>query len=212
MHSDSPQQSIMRLTVVVRAVMVCASVVCGRRIEAQPSRGATPAVTAADIRFMQDMLRHHAQAVEMVALIPTRTTSPRLRLLGDRIATSQSDEMQLMSRWLKRHGGAFVADSHDMAAHRTSGHDSTAAHTDATMPGMLSPAQMSALRRARGARFDRLLLTGMIQHHTGALTMIRSLMKTPGAAQESGLNRFVLDVDADQRAEIARMRRMLSAR
>ena len=202
----------MRLTVVVRAVTVCAFVAFGSRTEAQPTTSATPPVTSADIRFMRDMLGHHAQAVEMVALIPARTSNPRVRLLGERVATSQSDEIQLMTRWLQRFGGTPNAETHDMTAHRTRGRDSTAGHSDAAMPGMLSPAQMSVLRRARGARFDRLFLMGMIQHHTGALTMTRALMKTPGAAQESGLNRFLLDVDADQRAEIVRMRRMLTSK
>ncbi len=95
---------------------------------------------------------------------------------------------------------------HDMAA--MAGMPAASAAAMPMMRGMLMPAQMAALRAAKGAAFDRLFLRGMIQHHTGALTMVSALLDTPGAAQESAINRFVIDVDADQRAEIARMRRM----
>jgi uncharacterized protein (DUF305 family) len=79
----------------------------------------------------------------------------------------------------------------------------------APMPGMLTPAQMTALEKARGAPFDRLFLTGMIQHHQGALEMVQHMLQSPGAGQDSVIFDFVTHVDADQRAEIARMSRML---
>ncbi len=158
---------------------------------------------------MQDMLGHHAQALEMTALIARHTRRADLRTLAERITNTQSDEMALMRRWLAVHGASVpVMAGHDMSA--------MASMSDASpmpmMPGMLTPAQMAALRTAKGAAFDRLFLRGMIQHHSGALTMVAALLDTPRAAQESALNRFVIDVDADQRAEIARMRRMLSVR
>ncbi len=173
-----------------------------------PVASVTPAVTPADIRFMQEMLGHHAQALEMTALIATRTRRVDLQTLAERITNSQTDEMALMRRWLARQG-ATVPETHVMSAHDMS---ATAGMSDADamplMPGMLTPPQMAALRAAKGAAFDRLFLRGMIQHHTGALTMVAALLDTAGAAQESGINRFVIDVDADQRAEISRMRRI----
>ena len=109
----------------------------------------------------------------------------------------------MMKAWLVAHGASLPA-AHDMSQH--------GGHTMPSMPGMLTPAQMEILRSARGVTFDRLFLEGMIQHHGGALTMVADLLKIPGAAQESSINRFVSDVDADQRAEITRMRRMRARR
>lgn len=165
-----------------------------------------PAVTAADIRFMQEMIGHHQQAVEMTALVATRTRRAQLNVLAERISVSQADEIAMMHQWLRTRGADTVS-AHDMSAH--AGHDMAAAPL---MPGMLSAREMAALRGARGARFDRLFLEGMIRHHGGALTMVEQLLATAGAAQESSINRFVTDVDTDQRAEIRRMRQMLDAR
>lgn len=177
---------------------------------AQAAVAAGPAVTVADIRFMQEMIGHHQQAVEMTALVRARTRRADLRVLSERIAVSQADEIAMMRQWLSTRGAVVPQPAaHDMSGH-PAGHvmgDTAAAHV--MMPGMLTAAQMAALRAARGARFDRLFLEGMIQHHGGALTMVQALMATPGAAQESSLNRFVTDVATDQRAEITRMRRML---
>ncbi len=197
------------------ALGICVMVV-GPIAAAQAPVPSPPAVTAADIQFMQDMLGHHAQAVEMTALINSRTRREDMRALGERISISQSDEMALMRRWLERHGGpgpsgmTTGAMAGSPLSQKMPGHDMAVSDHASLMPGMLSPVQLSALRAARGAQFERLLLRGMIQHHEGALTMVRQLMATPAAAQDSGINRFVTDVDADQRAEIRRMRRMLT--
>ena len=159
---------------------------------------------------MQEMLGHHRQAILMTAMVQARARRPDLRLLAERITVSQVDEIAQMRRWLNAQGvGEDSSMSHDMSAHagRT-----MPADTMPMMPGMLTAAQMDALRRAMNTRFDRLFLNGMIQHHEGALTMVRALLQVPGAAQESSINHFVTEVDADQRAEIARMRRMLSRR
>jgi uncharacterized protein (DUF305 family) len=176
-----------------------------------PAAAIAPVVTPADIRFMQEMLGHHAQALAMTALIGTHTRRADLQTLAERITNTQSDEMALMRRWLAVQG-APVPDAHAAPHDMSAMAGMSDAPSAAMMPGMLTTAQMSALRAAKGAAFDRLFLRGMIQHHTGALTMVASLLNTAGAAQESAINRFVIDVDADQRAEIARMRRMLSAR
>ena len=177
-----------------------------------PAASSSPAATAADIRFMQEMLGHHAQALEMTALIASHTRRAALHALAERITNTQSDEMALMHRWLEVHG-ATVPETHAMGGHDMSAMPRMSDNSAMPMmPGMLTPSQMAALRAAKGAAFDRLFLRGMIQHHTGALTMVAALNATAGAAQESAINRFVIDVDADQRAEIARMRRLLSVR
>jgi len=200
----------MHLTVLFRAALASAVMVAGIPAAAQSALASGPAVTDADIRFMQEMLGHHQQAIEMTALVQARSRRADLLLLAERISVSQTDEMAQMRRWLKGQGvGADTAVSHDMGGHagHTMGSDSTP-----MMPGMLTPTQMLALRRATGSRFDRLFLEGMVQHHGGALTMVKALLVVPGAAQESAINHFVTEVDADQRAEIARMRRLLSRR
>jgi uncharacterized protein (DUF305 family) len=153
--------------------------------------------SAADVRFMQGMIGHHAQAVEMVALIAERTRRESMRLLGLRIAVSQTDEMALMREWLDARGQA-PPDPH---AHHM--------HGATLMPGMLTPEEMQRLERSRDAEFERLFLEGMIKHHQGALTMVDELFASAGAAQDSEIHAFASDVDADQRMEIDRMGSML---
>ena len=156
-----------------------------------------PNVTAADVAFMQGMIGHHAQAIEMTSLLKTRTSSDAMRKLAERIEVSQADEIKMMQQWL-RDRGQPVPDQH---AHHASG--------ATLMPGMLTPRDMERLAAAKGPEFDRLFLTFMIKHHQGALIMVKDLRSSPGAAQESEINRFATDVDADQRMEIDRMAAML---
>jgi uncharacterized protein (DUF305 family) len=152
--------------------------------------------TAADIKFMQGMIGHHAQAVEMVDLLNQNTTNPNMRMLGLRIKVSQDDEMNMMRRWLADHGAAIPGPhSH----HEPGGF----------MPGMLTSEEMTQLANAKGVEFDRLFLQGMIKHHGGAITMVEELFNSPGAAQEGGIFAFASDVNADQRMEIDRMGAML---
>lgn len=158
--------------------------------------------TPADVAFMQNMIHHHAQAVEMVALLKTRTTREDMRLLGRRISVSQQDEITLMGTWLSDRGRQ-VPTSHGPGMMMVNG------EMLAAMPGMLSAADMAALAHARGSAFDRLFLTDMIRHHEGALAMVDDLLTSPGAGQESVIFDFITQVNTDQRAEIARMRRML---
>jgi len=152
--------------------------------------------TTADVEFMQGMIGHHAQAIEMTELLETRTERPEMRALAHRIELSQADEIRMMQDWLVRRG--------QLAPEQHAHHGE-----HLMMPGMLMPDQMAQLAAARGAEFDRLFLAGMIGHHQGALTMVEQLMKQPGAAQESDIYGFVADVEADQSAEIARMGAML---
>jgi uncharacterized protein (DUF305 family) len=153
--------------------------------------------TPDDIRFMQGMIHHHAQALDMTALLFKNTESAAMKALARRIDLSQSDEIAFMRNWLEVRG-AEVPGEH---AHHLPGAP--------LMPGMLSAAEMERLAAARGPEFDRLFLEGMIRHHAGALTMVQELFATPGAAQESEIFTFASDVDADQRMEILRMGAML---
>ena len=152
---------------------------------------------------MQGMIMHHAQAVEMTALIPSHTENKDLRLLGARISSSQSSEMNFMKRWLAARGEPVSMAMPGMKNMDMSGHPM------ALMPGMLTPEQMAALRKAKGTEFDHLFLTGMIQHHNGALTMVKDLFDTAGAGQDAELFNFATDVDTGQRAEIRIMQGML---
>ena len=171
--------------------------------------------TAADVRFMQGMISHHRQAVEMTDLLETRTTSEDMKKLALRIRVSQSDEIGMMQRWLEARGQAApAAGGHDMGGMSMPGMSMPAAQGSAPaasgmMPGMLTPEQMAALAAARGPAFDKLFLEGMIRHHAGALAMVQTLFETPGAGQESDIFAFASDVSADQRMEIDRMTIML---
>jgi uncharacterized protein (DUF305 family) len=153
--------------------------------------------TAADARFMQGMIGHHAQALEMTDLLASRTASDNMRKLALRIQVSQADEIKMMQGWLEARG----LEAPNEHAHHM--------HGAMLMPGMLSPQEMDRLGAASGAEFDRLFLEFMIKHHDGALVMVKELFATPGAGQESEIFAFASDVDADQRMEIDRMRAML---
>ncbi len=166
-------------------------------------KGTLPPPSPADVEFMQGMIMHHAQAVEMTAWIPSHTENKDLRLLGARISSSQSDEISFMKRWLASHGEPTSMAMPGMPNMDKSGKPM------ALMPGMLTPEQMEALGNAKGAEFDRLFLTGMIQHHNGALIMVKELFNTAGAGQDASLFDFATDVDNGQRAEIRIMQSML---
>jgi uncharacterized protein (DUF305 family) len=167
------------------------------------TKGILPPLSPADVEFMQGMIMHHSQAVEMTALIPSHTDNKDLRTLGAKISSSQSDEIKFMQRWLVARGQPLSMPMPEM-------HGMDMSHQSiALMPGMLSPEQMDALRKAKGAEFDRLFLAGMIQHHNGALIMVKDLFDTAGAGQDATLFDFATDVDNGQRAEIRIMQSML---
>jgi len=174
------------------------------------TKGTLPPRSKTDVEFMQGMIMHHAQAVEMTALIASHTENKDLRSLGAKISGSQSDEIKFMQRWLAARGeavsmpmGAMPGIAGTDMSHHTS-HQSMA-----LMPGMLTPEQMEALRKAKSAEFDHLFLTGMIQHHEGALTMVKDLFDTAGAGQDADVFNFATDADNTQRAEIRIMQTML---
>jgi uncharacterized protein (DUF305 family) len=173
-----------------------------------PSTRATlPPSSPKDVEFMQGMIMHHAQAVEMTALIESRTQNKELRLLGARISHSQSEEIKFMRRWLEARGEATELPMPKMSGMDMPGMDMS--RHEMLMPGMLTAKQMEALRNAKGAEFDRLFLTGMIQHHGGALIMVKDLYDTAGAGQDAELFNFTTDIDSGQRAEIRIMENML---
>jgi uncharacterized protein (DUF305 family) len=196
--------------------------------------------TAADARFMTHMIHHHSQAIVMARLAPTHDASPTVRTLADRIINAQQDEIATMQRWLRDRlqpvpepdtaratgamGGSAAAGTatgtatggahahHGGAATPAAGAMGGMASMDhASMPGMLTAAQLRELDAARGGEFDRLFLTYMIQHHRGATQMVRELFGTYGAAQDETVFKFASDVNVDQTTEIARMQRMLAA-
>jgi uncharacterized protein (DUF305 family) len=155
-----------------------------------------PPHTPADTRFMQRMIPHHEQALRMTALVASRGAGADVVRLATRIELSQREEILQMRRWLTERGEAVPSTGH-------AGHD-------ASMPGMLTDAQLARLERSRGAEFDRAFLQLMIQHHEGALTMVRELY-AGGGGLEPASDRFAREVNADQTIEIGRMRAMLAA-
>lgn len=172
------------------------------------TRAILPPRSQKNVEFMQGMIMHHAQAVEMTALIESRTENKDIRLLGARISQSQSDEINFMKQWLGVRRETLSAPS----TSGMPGSHSHGAHTSdhpMLMPGMLTAKQMDALKKAKGPEFDQLFLTGMIQHHNGALVMVKDLFDTAGAGQDAELFSFATDVDSGQRAEIKRMETML---
>lgn len=174
-----------------------------------PSGGAALAdsvrrsVTPADARFMSGMIGHHAQAIQMAHLAPTHGASPSVRILAARIINAQTDEIALMQGWL-RDNGLPVPPAEPGMRMVMEGREHLM-----LMPGMLTDAQMAALDSARGTRFDQLFLSGMIQHHLGAVAMVEELFTHPGAGQNDVVFKFASDVNVDQITEVERMRRML---
>lgn len=165
--------------------------------------GATPG----DITFMQGMIHHHAQAVDMTELLKTRTASDDMQKLGLRIQVSQTDEIRMMQRWLRDHG----AEAPDPHAMHMPGMVMPGMDYGPMMAGMLTPQEMTRLAGLKGLDFDRFFLAGMIKHHGGAILMVQELFKTPGAGQDSTIYAFASDVVSDQQMEIDRMRGMLAA-
>ena len=182
----------MRIRLLLAAGLALSGPAGAQTPTAAPARPST-----ADSAFMTNMIGHHAQAITMANLGPGRIANDQVRILADRVIVSQRDEIAAMETWLRDHR-LPVPDS----AHRHHG-------AGAAMPGMLSPAQMQELEAARGPEFDRLFVTLMMQHHQGALTMVDQLLKSPGG-HDTFVYKFAADVDADQRAEIERMARLLA--
>jgi uncharacterized protein (DUF305 family) len=162
--------------------------------------------TAADVEFMSGMIGHHALAIVMARWAPSHGANPSVRTLCERIINAQQDEIVAMQQWLRdRRQPVPDANAAGMKMMMNG------VEQVMLMPGMLTDAQMKQLDEARGAEFDRLFLTFMIQHHSGAVTMVQQLFASYGAAQDQVVFKFASDVNVDQSTEIARMQRMLVA-
>lgn len=216
LNNQTPMKSF-RFNRVARstlACLVCFSVSAQQPVVVQPgapgqptrtlpssTRPTLPPYSPADVKFMQGMIMHHAQAVEMTALMESHTENKELRSLGARINKSQSDEIKFMKRWLTARGESIAPAMPEMHGMHT--------RHEMLMPGMLTAKQMEELKKAKGDQFDQLFLRGMIQHHDGALIMVKDLFDTAGAGQDAELFNFATDVDSGQRAEIRVMQTML---
>jgi uncharacterized protein (DUF305 family) len=161
--------------------------------------------TAADIHFVSGMIGHHAQAIAMSQWAESHGASATIRTLAGRIINAQRDEITLMQNWLRdRHQPVPEADPRGMKM------DMGGMTHYMTMPGMLTEEQMKQLDAARGTEFDRLFLNFMIQHHRGAVQMVKELLDTPGAANDETVWKLAADVNVDQTTEITRMQQMLA--
>jgi len=168
-----------------------------------------PPISRADVDFMQGMIMHHSQAVEMTALIKSHTENKDVRAIGAKISSSQADEIRMMQRWLAARGQAISMEKSGAREMPGMPDMDMSGSAMPPMPGMLTPEQMKALEKARGAEFDRLFLSGMIQHHGGALVMVKDLFSSAGAGQDAEIFDFATDVDNSQRAEIKIMQKLL---
>jgi uncharacterized protein (DUF305 family) len=162
--------------------------------------------TAADVHFMQGMIHHHAQAIQMASWAPKHGASPSVRTLADRIINAQRDEIATMQQWLRDRQQQVPEPTPTGMKMVMDGMEHTM-----LMPGMLTEEQMKQLDAARDKDFDEIFLTAMIQHHTGAVQMVKELFDTYGSAQDDLVFKFASDVNVDQTTEIARMQRMLAA-
>ena len=162
--------------------------------------------TEADVHFMSGMIGHHAQAIVMAHWAPTHGASSSLRILAERIINAQQDEIGTMQRWLRARGQPVPEARPGGMKMKMGGMEH-----EMLMPGMLTEDQMRQLDQARGPEFDRLFLTFMIQHHKGAVSMVKELFGTNRAAQDETVFKFANDVSVDQSTEIARMEKMLTA-
>jgi len=160
--------------------------------------------TKADIDFMSGMIHHHAQAIQISRWAPTHGASPAVIRLTERIINAQQDEITLMQTWL-RDRNQVVPEPNPAGMPMGHGHD---AHV-MPMAGMLTEDQLKQLDAARGEEFDRLFLTFMIQHHRGAVSMVKTLLASTGAGQDETVHKFASDVEVDQSTEIKRMLQML---
>jgi uncharacterized protein (DUF305 family) len=160
--------------------------------------------TAADVHFMSGMIHHHSQAIVMARWAPSHGASPAVQRLADRIINAQQDEIHTMQTWL-RDRRQPVPDATATGMKMSMG----GMEHEMLMPGMLTDVQMKELDAAQGPDFDRLFLTYMIQHHKGAVSMVKELFDTYGAGQDETVFKFASDVNVDQTTEIARMEKLL---
>jgi uncharacterized protein (DUF305 family) len=162
--------------------------------------------TKADIDFVSGMIHHHAQAILMAKMAPTHGAAPSVRTLTARIINAQQDEIRIMQQWLIDRGLPVpTPNPYGMPM------DMAGMQHEMLMPGMLTRDQLAQLDSARGPQFDLLFLKGMVQHHSGAVGMVKTLFGSQGAGQDEIIFKVATDINVDQSTEIARMNRMLLA-
>ena len=206
-------RTISAALLIVFAATACASASQAQRQQSAPASplpladtSAQHTYAAADIHFIAGMIVHHAQALVMAGWASSHGANPSVQTLANRITNAQQDEIALMQRWLRdRHQPVPDANPHVMMMNMNG------MEHEMLMPGMLTEPQLKQLNEARGKEFDRLFLSFMIQHHRGAVTMVRDLFGTYGAAQDATVFKIASDVSADQTTEIARMQKMLAS-
>lgn len=163
--------------------------------------------TEADVRFMTKMIGHHAQALVMSDLVPSRSSSNQVKILARRIINSQNDEIASMKQWLEERNQPVPELKMDGINLYING--MLSGHME--MAGMLNQKQLEELKHSSGNTFDHLFLEYMIGHHTGALVMVDTLLETGGAAQEEAAFKLASNINIDQQTEIARMKRLLDS-
>lgn len=203
-------------TVAALAATIAATACSTASGTARPSPSPAPAAAregattyranAADVHFMSAMIGHHAQAIVMAHMAPTHGASPSLRVLAARVINAQQDEIAVMQQWL-RDRNQPVPEARPTGTKMVHG----GVEHETLMPGMLTDAQIRQLDQASGREFDRLFLQFMIQHHQGAVTMVKELFSSQGAALDDTVFKIASDINVDQTTEIARMQKMLLA-
>jgi uncharacterized protein (DUF305 family) len=221
MHPGSARIQRTAIVLVVTLGSACSGASVGRSSAPQPMTRAQSDMAAiakaradstrlpyteADIHFMSGMIAHHSQAILMAKWAPTHGANPTLLALTERIINAQQDEITLMQRWLRDRNQPVPSGMPGPMKMPMDGMEH-----EMLMPGMLTDNQLKELDAARGTEFDRLFLTFMIQHHRGAVSMVKDLFATYGAGQDETVFKFASDVNVDQTTEIARMQKMLMA-
>ena len=160
--------------------------------------------TKADIDFMSGMIHHHAQAIEMAKLAPTNGAGSSVSILAGRVINAQNDEIRVMQQWLRDRNQPVPEPNPKGMTMVMNGVEHVM-----PMPGMLTDVQMDTLKAARGKDFDQYFLRYMIQHHQGAVEMVKTLINSRGAALDETVFKVASDINVDQETEIARMQKML---
>lgn len=192
------------------AITACSSATVGSRrsatspVEKARADSANWPYTQADIDFMSGMIHHHAQAIEMAKLAPTNGASSSISTLSGRVINAQTDEIHVMQQWLRDRNQPVPEPNPKGMKMVMNGVEHVM-----PMPGMLTDAQMDTLTAARGKQFDEFFLRYMIQHHQGAVTMVKTLISSRGAALDETVFKVASDINVDQETEIARMQKML---
>lgn len=203
-------RTAIRLTGALLVAVATGACASGGNRGAQVAPQAVPAPrppSPAHIRFMTDMIGHHAQALVMARMAPANGASPSVQTLAGRIINAQQDEIRTMQVWLRDHGQPVPTVDSTGVVQAAAGHD----HGRHLMPGMLTPEQLAELEKARGTEFDTKFLRYMIQHHRGAVSMVEELFNDPGPNPDDIVFKLASDINVDQLTEIERMRRMLAS-